>query len=82
MRDAKDCGSSPDPLVQIAWLIHGLDLHHRTGGLHGYTLEKTVEYVTSSILKYEHRVTGGCADCPHNPLGEGWQFSQPDAKKL
>lgn len=42
---------SDDPLVHIAWLIHGLDIWHRTGGKLGHSLDKTVFYVTSNILR-------------------------------
>lgn len=49
--ESQTAGSSANPLVQIAWLIHGLDLWHRTGGRMGHTLTETVEYVTSFILR-------------------------------
>lgn len=42
---------SADRLVHICWLIQGLDIHHRSGGKMGHSLEKTQRYVISNILR-------------------------------
>lgn len=42
---------SGDWLVHICWLIQGLDMHHRSDGKFGHSLEKTQQYVISNILR-------------------------------
>lgn len=42
---------SADRLVHICWLIQGLDIHHRSDGKMGHSLEKTQRYVISNILR-------------------------------
>lgn len=42
---------SGDALVHICWLIQGLDIHHRSDGKMGHSLEKTQQYVISNILR-------------------------------
>lgn len=55
---------SDDPLVKIAWTIQGLDLWHRSGGSVGHTPRKTVEYVTSQILRMPTATLGLTRDDP------------------
>lgn len=48
---ANSATSSADPLVQVCWLISGLDLYHRSGGTVGHSLEEAQRYVVARILR-------------------------------
>lgn len=51
LHTAKTQTKSGDRLVHICWLIQGLDIHQRSGGKMGHSLEKTQQYVISNILR-------------------------------
>lgn len=40
-----------DSVVQIAWLVQGLDVYQRSNGKMGHSLEKTMHYVISSVTR-------------------------------
>jgi len=56
--ETRATATSDDPLVQIAWIIFGLDMWHRTNGNMGHSPDLTVEYVTSRVLRLLARQEG------------------------
>ena len=61
-RTAMEEASSGDPLVQLVWIIQGLDLWHRSHGNMGHSFDDTVRYTLSRVLRLLRRDD------------EGWEY--------
>jgi hypothetical protein len=51
LETAKTTHKSDDPLVHICWLIQGIDIHQKTDGKRGHSIQDAQRYVISNILR-------------------------------